>query len=254
MILLFYFSLAMTMTENLFIGTSGYSYPDWETRFYPKDVKKEDWLSFYASRFRTVEINYTYYRLPRVQSVKRWSSSVGKDFVFSAKASRTITHFKRLKDAKGSLDRFLEMIRHLGVHAGPVLFQLPSSMGCDLDVLEDFLMSLPPARPFAFEFRSASWFHEGLYRLMEKHRCAIVASFGASLPACEVLTADFVYIRMHGPQDLYSSSYPDSMLEDLAIKIRPFLKRGLSAFVYFNNDLHAYAVRNALRLMDFLEG
>lgn len=234
------------------VGTSGWVYPHWKGVLYPPELPQREWLSFYSSRFRTVEINSTFYRLPSEESFKNWSEATPSDFLFSVKASRFITHVKKLKVNSGSVEVFLERARLLGPKLGPILFQLPPDWTCDLVRFEAFLELLPGDLTFAFEFRNESWFNEKVYSLLEKKGIALCL---ISLPnfLCPVkVTAPFVYIRMHGSGVVYGGLYEPEELSYWARLAKNFLKEGLDLYVYFNNDAFGFAVRNAAEFAEML--
>ncbi len=238
--------------DNIFIGTSGYSYQHWKEIFYPEDLPQNKWLEYYQNFFDTVELNNSFYRLPREIVFKNWAKRVKDNFTFAVKGSRFITHIKRLKEAGEPLNLLLSRISYLGGKLGPILFQLPPSFEKDIKRIEDFLELLPEKYRYAFEFRNNSWFNEDCYRLLKKYNVAFCDS---DLPELKtpMETADFVYIRRHGPGRLYGSSYSNQQLKDLSDKIRAYLKSGDDVYVYFNNDFGGYAIENALFLKKLLK-
>lgn len=234
------------------VGTSGWVYPHWKGVFYPANLPSRDWLSFYSSHFRTVEINNSFYRLPSEDAFKSWAQSTPQGFLFSVKASRFITHVKKLNVTTEPVERFLERARLLGPKLGPILFQLPPGWSCNPERLEAFLELLPADLPFAFEFRDESWFNERVYALLEKKGVALCL---ISLPGfvCPVkVTAPFVYIRMHGSGTVYGGLYSLEELSYWARLAKNFLKEGLDLYVYFNNDAFGFAVRNAAEFIEML--
>ncbi|MCS7287261.1 MAG: DUF72 domain-containing protein [Anaerolineae bacterium] len=234
------------------VGTSGWVYPHWKGVLYPPELPQREWLGFYSSRFRTVEINSTFYRLPSEESFKSWNKATPSDFLFSVKASRFITHIKKLKVSSRPVEVFLERARLLGPKLGPILFQLPPDWTCNLGRFEAFLELLPGDLTFAFEFRNESWFNEKVYSLLEKKGIALCL---ISLPGflCPVkVTAPFVYIRMHGSGVVYGGLYGPEELNYWARLAKNFLLEGLDLYVYFNNDAFGFAVRNAAEFAEML--
>jgi len=231
------------------IGTSGWSYAHWTEKFYPAGLKNKRWLNYYSGQFKTVEINSSFYHLPTPQTFKGWKESTAADFLFSVKASRYITHVKKLKDCREAFNRLLTAARELGEKLGPFLFQLPPNMGKNEGRLEEFLKILPVKYKFAFEFRNESWLTDDIYCLLKDAGCAFVISSSPGFPHREEITADFCYIRMHGPSNLYSSSYSNDELKKFASMIKKNLKKNIENYVYFNNDARGYAVENARTLL-----
>ncbi|MFW6172299.1 MAG: DUF72 domain-containing protein [Elusimicrobiota bacterium] len=237
--------------KRYFIGTSGFQYGHWKDNFYPSDVPKRKWFEYYRNYFDTVELNTTFYHLPKQKTVESWSDRAGKNFVFALKASRYITHVKRLKDPKDPLKNFFDAVEPVKGKTGPVLFQLPGRAKKNFKRLENFLDALDGYNVSkVFELRNPTWWDEEVYDLLNKHNvCLCWYSMPDNNPP-EVLTADFLYIRMHGAESLYQSSYSDKELEKLAKKI--YKVNVSKVFVYFNNDNKGYAVKNALKLKEVL--
>jgi uncharacterized protein YecE (DUF72 family) len=229
------------------IGCSGWSYRHWRDRFYPHGLPQRRWFEFYGARFDTVELNTTFYRLPAETAVRRWRDEAPEGFRFAAKASRYITHFKRLKDSEASLARFFGRLEVLGGLLGPVLYQLPPQMERDTARLGSFLDILPKGHPAAFEFRDNSWWTADVYDLLRKHGAAFVAYDMGGVSTPLVATSDTVYVRLHGPGEQYASGYTDRQLQAWLRNIDdlPGVK---TAWVYFNNDLEGHAPRNAERM------
>lgn len=245
------------MRSRVFIGTSGYVYPHWRGLFYPRDLPQRKWLRFYAERFATVELNNPFYRLPEVDTFKAWRDAVPTGFVFSVKASRFITHVKKLKDPDGPLRTFLERAQALKHSLGPLLFQLPSNFRADLSRLDRFLQAVSHQRLVkglraVLEVRHPSWLDR---EVTDRLRQAGVALCLADWPECPVggpVTAHFVYLRRHGTGVRDGGSYPADMLETDARRVRGWLREGRDVYVYFNNDEAAFAVQNAQHLMELV--
>lgn len=236
------------------IGTSGWHYPHWKGPFYPGDLPDERLLEEYARHFRTVEINSSFYRLPERETFEAWRDTVPQGFLFAVKASRFITHMKKLKDPEEALPRFLERAELLGEKLGPVLFQLPPRWRLDLDRLRAFLDALPREHRYAFEFRDANWFDPRVYEALARANAAFcVFDLDGRLSPREV-TADFAYIRLHGPDGPYRGRYPDETLAGWAGAIAAWRREGKDVYCYFDNDEAGYAPQDALRLQGMLGG
>lgn len=238
------------MARQLHVGTSGWNYPHWREHFYPRGLPERDWLGYYARRFDTVEINYSFYRWPERESFEKWSRETPEGFVFAVKASRYLTHRKKLKDPEEPLARVIDHARGLGAKLGPILYQLPPHWKANLDRLREFLALLPTDIRHAMEFRDPSWQTEEVYRLLEEHSVAYCIMSAPALPRVMRVTAPFAYIRMHhggGPD----GGYDDHQLEWWAEQLSPMLPT-TDIYVYFNNDLQAHAVTNALSLRRML--
>ena len=234
------------MTE-LRIGTSGWHYEHWRGAFYPPGERPS--LTRYAERFDTVEINNSFYRLPSAETFTSWRDQTPRDFLFAVKASRFITHMKKLSDPTGGFERFFAAAAHLGPKLGPILFQLPPHWRCDVDRLNEFLKVVAPRRPrCAFEFRNETWFCAEVQALLTRHNAAHCVFDIARHPSPRLVSADFTYIRLHGPEAAYAGSYGDAALAEWAARIEVWLREGLDVFCYFDNDQKAYAVGDALRL------
>ncbi len=242
------------MPATCYIGTSGWYYPHWQGPFYPPDLAPAAWLEYYARHFATVEINSSFYRLPSPAAVRAWKNATPASFGFAIKASRYITHMKKLRAPRTSLRAFLAVTRALGNQCGPLLFQLPPRWRCNPERLAAFLKALPGNRDCAFELRDPSWHNPEVYALLRRHNAAFCIYELAGFESPRVITADFAYLRLHGPADYaYGGSYPDRALAAWAERIRGWrqLRR---VHVYFDNDEAGYAVRNALTLRTLLEG
>lgn len=238
--------------EMSHIGTSGWHYKDWAGPFYPGDLPEKDFLEYYARYFRTVEINHSFYQLPKKETLKAWKDTVPPDFIFAVKASRYITHMKKLKDAKKSLFPLLKRIEVLGDRLGPILFQLPPRWGFNLERFNDFLESLPADFRYAFEFRDKSWEDPRAYEAMKMLGVAFCIYDLDGYRSPKEITADFVYIRLHGPDGAYKGQYDARTLSGWAGAFSAWISQGMEIFCYFDNDEAGYAARNALKLQDML--
>lgn len=231
------------------IGTSGWSYNHWAGEFYPAGLKKNEWLDYYSKEFDTVEINSSFYHLPKERTFTNWKSKTPGRFLFSVKVSRYITHIKRLIDCREAFSRLLTAAENLGEKLGPFLLQLPPNLRKDESRLKDFLAILPKDYGFAFEFRNESWFTGDIFSLLDKSGCAVVISSSPDFPSSQTVTGGFCYIRMHGSESLYSSCYTEGELKKVALLLSKNLKKNIESYVYFNNDAEGYAVENARTLI-----
>jgi uncharacterized protein YecE (DUF72 family) len=231
------------------IGTSGWHYKHWLGPFYPADVHPLQMLSFYVDHFNTVEINNTFYHLPLPGTLDTWRRRTPPAFCFAVKASRFLTHMKKLKDPEQGLARFLPLVERLKHKLGPVLFQLPPRWACDADRLESFLQALPRRHRYSFEFRDSSWHAPMIYRLLERYDVAFCIYQLAGFSSPIQLTTDFTYIRLHGPTSkAYQGSYDDASLTKWAERIDGWQTKLKSIYVYFDNDQSGFAAKNALQL------
>jgi len=236
---------------QIYIGTSGWSYDSWLGPFYPDGTASKDFLTEYARHFATVEINNSFYHLPKPPAVKAWNKETPKDFLFAIKASRYTTHNKKLKDPKDSTQKFFTAIKPLGHKIGPILFQLPPHWKCNPQRLDDFLTALSRRRyRYAFEFRHESWFHDEVYDILRKANAALCLYHLAGFKSPEEMTADFTYVRLHGPGKAYQGSYNARTLSSYADKFKDWKKNGCDVYCYFDNDQKGYAPKDAMRLAE----
>ncbi len=235
------------------IGTSGWWYDHWYGKFYPPELEKKDWFSYYAKVFDTVEVNSSFYRLPFEGVVKGWARKAPENFKFTLKMWRRVTHFKKLKGVEEDLAIFFERIKPLKKNYGAILYQLPPSLKLDLSLLEGFLKMLPDGVDQVIEFRNKSWLESKTFSLLKKYNVAYCIVSMPKFPELLELTADFSYIRFHGRETLYSSFYSDDELKQWRKRIRGFIRKKIKrVYIYFNNDYNAYAVKNALKMKELL--
>jgi len=235
-----------------YIGTSGWVYSHWREVFYPPKLPQAKWLEFYTSRFSTVEINNSFYRLPSEQAFDNWRKSSPEGFVYAIKVSRFITHIKRLKDVAEPVETFLSRARHLDEKLGPLLYQLPPNMHRNDERLDSFLSLLRGGLHHVIEFRHGSWLDEGVFNILRRHNVGLCV-FDMPEMSCPLLaTADFAYIRFHGSSGLYFSCYSDEELEGWAHRISALAKGLAAVYIYFNNDAEGFAIRNARTLREKL--
>lgn len=235
------------------IGTSGFYYDHWAGSFYPDTLPRHEWLPHYAAWFKSVELNTTFYHLPNHHSLQHWLDATPEDFVFSLKAYRQITHYKKLRDVREELFTFLHLIKPLKPKLGAILFQLPPSLKLDMPLFEDFLSLLPNGYRFALEFRHDSWLDDAVYEQMRRHNVALCIDDFSKRETPFIATADFVYIRRHGEGGRYAGSYTSEALGELAEKIGEFVNDGKAVYCYFNNDFEAAACDNAAELTQLLK-
>jgi uncharacterized protein YecE (DUF72 family) len=227
------------------IGCSGWNYGHWRERVYPKGCPPARWLRYYAGLFDTVEINTTFYRLPKRDAVARWVEQTPDDFCFAVKMSRYITHLKRLTDLEGGLERFYERIEPLArsPKLGPVLWQLPPTFKRNDERLASALDALPPGR-HCFEFREPSWYVDEVYAALREHGVALVIPDSPKYPFRTLeLTADWTFVRFHYGSRGRNGNYSERELEEWAQRIDAW-RQEVDVYVYFNNDWEGYAVRN----------
>lgn len=238
---------------RIHVGTSGWHYSHWVGPFYPKGMSSEEFLAFYAQRFHSVEINNTFYSLPREATLEAWRDGTPQDFVFTCKASRFITHMKKLGDPKRSVKRFFDAIEVLGPKLGPVLFQLPPRWHVNTDRLRAFLAALPGRYRYAFELRDDTWFTDDVLKALESAGAAFCIYDLAGRQSPEHVTSDLVYIRLHGPGQAYQGQYSDAALRRWAWNIVRWSREKRDVYCYFDNDQNAYAAGDAARLTRLVE-
>jgi uncharacterized protein YecE (DUF72 family) len=231
------------------IGTSGWHYDSWWGPFFPDGLRKKDALDFYATRFGAAELNAPFYRTPTPEAVQGWFDRTPEDFRFAWKASKFITHWKQLSErcdtSLALMESRLEILRH---KVGPILFQLPPKMHADRERLAAFLAMLNPARRYTFEFRHPSWYEHKVLRVLSDANIALCLSDHHDAPSPWKRTADFVYIRGHGPTGRYKGHYSERTLEQWAKRIAGWKRRGSDVYVYFDNDQKSAAPKDAVRL------
>ncbi len=233
---------------RIHVGTCGWSYPHWKGCFYPSDLPEARMLEHYAQHFAAVEINSCFYRLPETRTLRSWAAAVPPGFLFAAKASRYITHMKKLSDPGPSLRPFLRRMTVLADRLGPILFQLPPRWRFDEARLLAFLRALSDEHRYAFEFRDPSWLNERAYEALARHRAALCLYDLGGKRSPRVLTTDFVYVRLHGPDEAYCGSYDARALARWSQRLTQWATEGRHAYCFFDNDEAGYAARDAARL------
>jgi uncharacterized protein YecE (DUF72 family) len=233
---------------KIYIGTSGWHYKHWKGTFYPAAIKESKQFEEYKRHFSTVEINNSFYKLPTPETFEMWRKTTPKDFVFAVKASRFITHMKKLNLDSEGIKKFFTSVRKLNIKLGVILFQLPPRWQVNAGRLKNFIAVLPKKYRYAFEFREQSWYNNEVYAVLRSEKCAFcIYELGGHLSPMEV-TADFVYVRLHGPGDKYQGSYGLNALKEWARRCAKWAADGKDVFIYFDNDQNGYAGFNALTL------
>jgi uncharacterized protein YecE (DUF72 family) len=230
---------------TLFAGTSGFAYPAWKPAFYPAKLPAKEFLAFYSGRLNCVEINYTFRRLPAASTLEAWVAATRPGFVFAVKAHMRITHMLRLKNAEQATDVFLKAIDPLRTarRLGPVLFQLPPNMKCDVAALRDYLALLPNGMRYAFEFRHESWLTEAVYGELRQRNVALCLAESEKLEIPEVVTADFVYYRLR------KQDYTEADVDAIALRARELLAAGRDVYLMFKHEETPEGALNAELLM-----
>lgn len=244
----------MTVPGAIHIGTSGWHYRHWVGPFYPPGTPASRYLSCYLGHFAAAEINGSFYRMPSGKTLAAWRDAAPDGFRFAVKASRFITHAKKLALPIGQYARFFDGISILGDRLGPVLFQLPPHWRVNRERLAAFLAALPRRYRYAFEFREPSWLNADIYALLEKHDAALCLYHIAGFESPVAVTADFVYIRLHGPGAKYQGTYSDDALRVWAQRIRLWSRAGKTVWCFFDNDQNGHAAHDAARLATTITG
>lgn len=257
---------ARTKPGKLYVGTSGWSYR-WPG-FYPKNITSRKYLAYYSEHFNTVEVNYSFYHLPKPSTYEKWGTETPDDFVFALKLSKYITHSKRLSAVKRAYKTFAGNALTLGSKVGPILVQLPPNFKIDNKAIESFLEvsnevqnEISAHRPLrlAFEFRHKSWFESPgkdiTLASLKRYNAAFVFAHSSRYPYLheENTTGDFIYLRFHGPGKLFASKYTKKGLQRWQGRIRAWIKQGMNVYAYFNNDMNGYAFMDAASLMELAQ-
>lgn len=238
---------------RVLIGTSGWHYDSWRGPFFPEGLPLKQQLRYYATQFETTELNGVFYRTPTPEAVETWREQTGDDFLFTWKASKFITHWKRLSDrSQNSLELLEDRISLLRGKAGPILFQLPPQFEVNADRLGSFFKLLSKQRRYSFEFRHPSWYHPRILRMLADENMSLCLSDHHDAPAPWKRTADFVYVRGHGPSGRYHGHYTRPTLAQWAQRIKSWNRQGCDVYVYFDNDQKSAAPADALKLKALL--
>jgi len=240
---------------SIHIGTSGWVYPHWREVFYPQDIPQRWWLGYYAQFFDATEINASFYRLPSIKAVRNWVDATPPDFYFCPKISRFITHAKKLNDPEIAVPRFFDVFDAFASRMGPVLIQLPAALSFKEEKATAFFAFLKSRYgnfSFSLEARHSSWTRPEAIELLKEYGIGwVIADSGARFPSAEFITATHIYLRFHGPDELYASPYSAGTLQRYAQKCDAWRKAGHRIWAFFNNDVHGYAIANAETLRTF---
>jgi uncharacterized protein YecE (DUF72 family) len=235
------------------VGCSGWQYRHWKGEFYPADLPQTRWFEYYAVRFDTVEINNSFYRLPERATFAAWARRAPMRFEFAVKASRFLTHMKKLKDPEEPLDRLFSRMRALGTRLGPVLYQLPPNFKADVERLRRFLELLPRNARHVLEFRDPSWYAPDVLALLDRHGVALCLHDMPGSATEWLRVGPFVYVRFHGSGARYGGGYPRERLERWADWLNDQRRAGASIYAYFNNDIGGHAPRDAVTLRTLID-
>ena len=238
---------------EIHIGCSGWHYKHWLGIFYPEKLPTVKMLELYAKTFSTVEINNTFYALPQEKTVQRWHELAPSGFIFAVKASRYITHVKKLNEAEQALERFFPIVEHLQEKLGPILFQFPPQWKLNLERLQQFLPLLPRSHGYAFEFRHPSWYDAAVYETLRKYNIAFCIYDRDLVETPLEITADQIYIRLHGSGPAYGGNYLTEHLRPWADRLLRWKQNVRHIWFYFNNDWRGYAIDNALELRQLID-
>lgn len=235
--------------KNIYIGTSGWSYKHWKNVFYPADIRPVEYLHYLAAEFNTTEINTSFYRLPKPETIQHWMDSVPLSFRFCPKMSRYLTQMKKLNDPEEPLGRFFRLFEPMKKILGPVLLQLPPNLSFHPEKTESLFRILKEkyrGYKIAVEIRHESWLEGPVINMFKRfHITWVIAHSGRRFPMAENVTAKDIYIRFHGPDGSYATSYTKEELEEYADKCITWSVRGHRIWIFFNNDIHGYAIENA---------
>lgn len=235
------------------IGTSGWHYKHWIGKFYPDGTKPPQFRDHYLKHFKTVELNSPFYHLPSFETFKGWREATPSDFIFAVKASRFITHMKKLKEPQTSFDNFIKNADGLEEKLGPILFQLPPGWAFNEERFRDFLDVLPKnSYRYTFEFRNHTWYNDTVCELLEKNNISFCIYELEYHQSPQLVTADFVYVRLHGPETKYAGNYSYKTMEYWAEKCQEWQNQNKDIYIYFDNDQDAYAAFNAQTLINLV--
>jgi len=251
----------MELNRSIRVGCSGWQYKHWRGDFYPADLTTAQWFAHYAKTFDTVEINNSFYRWPAPETFAKWREQAPRDFLYAVKASRFLTHMKKLKDPEEPLDRTFESVSELGPKLGPILYQLPPRWPLNLERFEHFLRTLRGAAAGfkvgayqTIEFREPSWYTDEVFALLRKYKVALCLHDMHGSATGKIVVGPFIYVRYHFGTQKYGGRYEDRRLDEWADWLASRIGEGLRVFAYFNNDTGGHAPRDAVRLRDRILG
>jgi uncharacterized protein YecE (DUF72 family) len=234
--------------ERIRIGCSGWNYKHWRERFYPKGLPAARWFAFYIEHFDTVEVNNSFYMLPKAETFDKWRAQAPAGFHYAMKANRFITQAKKLKDCEEPLDRMMPLFRRLGATLGPILYQLPPRLRINLERLESFLRIVPRDVANVFEFRDSSWYVPETYALLERHGASLCVHDMPGSASERIAVGPAAYVRFHGGAGKYWGRYSDEALLGWTDWMADQAKAGRPVWAYFNNDIDAHAIHDAQTL------
>jgi uncharacterized protein YecE (DUF72 family) len=234
--------------ERIRIGCSGWNYKHWRGLFYPERLPQKRWFAFYAEHFDTVEINNSFYRLPKAETFEAWRGAAPPGFCYAVKANRFLTQAKKLKECEGPLARMMAPFRMLGDRLGPILYQLPPRFRINLERLETFLKLVPKDVTNVFEFREPSWHVPETYALLDRHGAALCVHDMPGSATERIAIGPAAYVRFHGAGGKYWGRYPDEVLLGWCDWMVAQARAGRPVWAYFNNDIHAHAIHDAQTL------
>ncbi|MDH7599999.1 MAG: DUF72 domain-containing protein [Sedimentisphaerales bacterium] len=237
---------------KIYVGCSGWSYGDWAGRFYPKDLPTSRWFEYYSRQFNTVELNNTFYHMPRPTTVARWLAQAPAGFLYAVKAHRSITHLRRLRSVDQQVETFWQVISGLDRRLGPVLYQLPPGLHLDLALLEGLLQCIPQGQVAVVEFRHKSWYVDAVFDMLQRHGAGFCVHDMAGSVSPRLCISGLIYLRFHGATGRYRGSYTDGVLSDWADWVLG-QKDVKAIYAYFNNDIEGHAVRNAMSFRAMLD-
>jgi uncharacterized protein YecE (DUF72 family) len=238
----------------IWIGTSGWTYKHWKGKFYPEKISQRLWLEYYAERFKTVELNASFYHIPKKNITEGWAQRTPPDFRFSVKVTRLITHIRKLENCDDIIEWFFKEMDPLKKKVLAYLLQLPPSFIPTPDRLKNFIGSLPHGNRYVFEFRDKNAFTGPLPEILSEQNIGFCIHDYRGIESPPIVTSDVVYLRFHGYGRQYAGSYPDDVLTDWSRKMKEWRDEGRMVLVYFNNDLEGSAISNAMTLRDNLSG
>jgi len=241
------------MAAKKYIGTSGWSYKGWKDNFYPPKLADTEMLAYYSKIFDSVELNSSFYHLPTKSTIAKWVNNTPKNFIFSCKASRYLTHIKKLSDYQSGITNLFSVLDGFGHKIGPILFQLPPRWSLNIERLEQFITALPSSYHYTFEFRDQSWLCPPVFDLLSKHQMALCFYDYKGFQAPEIITSSFLYFRLHGPDlEPYKGHYGKAALNELAKKMNKWSDKVNTIYCYFDNDQKVCAPYDANYLKDNL--